>query len=563
MDEREEKEMNSKIGSMQEEFMKSLDGMEAIKENQLVDGTVIQVDSDYVFIDIGYKSEGKISCSEFDDEIPAVGDKITVFLIKKEGKGGEIVVSKKKADTIHYWNVVKEAFENNTAVKGKFTKAVNNGLEVELGNAVKAFCPISKAEIQKTEESEKLVGLKSGFKILKLEGKKVIVSRRDFLKEEIDAKRDEFFKTAKEGDVIEGTVKSFTSFGAFIDLGGFDGLLHINDMSWGHVARPKDYVKRGQKIELIVLALDHDDFKINLSLKHFTPNPWLHFTDTYKVDDLIKGKITKLIDFGVFVEIEEGIEGFVHISELSWVKRIKHPKEILSVGDELEAKILDFDIDTQRISLGVKQVLENPWDSMDDKYVVGSQITGPVVKITKAGAFVNIEDGIDGFIHVDDLSWTKKVKNPGSMLKVGEDVTLSIISVDKEERRIRLGMKQLSDDPWSAISAKYSKGDSIEGTISTKTDFGLFVKVEGDIEGLINVHQLPESDEKEEPSEIMESYKEGDKIKCAVLDISPARRRLSLSVKALIRNQQQKEISKYLHDDEDESSTASLADFIK
>ena len=563
MDEREAKEMNTNVENMQEEFMKSLDGMEAIKENQLVSGTVIQVDSEYVFIDIGYKSEGKISTGEFYDNIPNVGDKITVFLIKKEGKNGEIVVSKKKADAMHYWVVVKEAFDNNGSVEGVFTKAVNNGLEVELGNTVKAFCPISKAEIQKTEDSEKLVGVQSGFTILKLEGKKVIVSRRDFLKKEIDKKRDEFFASAKEGDVIEGIVKSFTSFGAFIDLGGFDGLLHINDMSWGHVARPKDYVKRGQKIELIVLALDHKDFKINLSLKHFTPDPWLHFTESYNAEDLVKGKVTKLIDFGAFVEIEEGIEGFVHISELSWVKRIKHPKEILSVGDKIEAKILDFDIDTQRISLGVKQVLDNPWDTMDAKYSVGKQITGPVVKITKAGAFVNIEEGIDGFIHVDDLSWTKRVKNPGSVLKAGEDVTLAIISVNKEERRIRLGMKQLSDDPWDSLSSKYSKGDILDGVISTKTDFGLFVKVEGDIEGLISVHQLPESEEKEDPAAIMESYKEGAEIKCAILDINPSRKRLSLSVKALLKSQQRKDMAKYIHDDKDENTTATLADFIK
>lgn len=562
MDEREEKTMN-KINELQEEFMKSLDELETIEENQLVEGTVIQVDSEFVFIDIGYKSEGKIPVSKFDGEVPAVNDKITVFLEKKEGRGGEIIVSKDKADSIKYQSVLKEAFQNDEPVFGKFSKAVKNGLEVELGGSVTGFCPISKAEINKTEDAEKLVGLESGFKILKLERRKLIVSRRDFLKEETDKNREKFFTTIHEGDVVEGAVKSFTSFGAFIDLGGFDGLLHINDMSWGHVSRPKDYVKKGDKIELIVLALDHDDKKINLSLKHFTPDPWLSFSEKYNVEDVIKGKVTKLIEYGAFVEIEEGIEGFVHISELSWVKRIKHPKEVLNVGDEIEAKILDFDIDSQRISLGVKQVLDNPWDSIGDRYQVGQTVTGPVVKITNSGAFVNLEEGIDGFIHVDDLSWTRKIKNPGSVLKQGEDTSFAIIAVDTDERRIRLGLKQLSDDPWSLLSSKYGKNSEIEGVITSITDFGLFVKVEGEIEGLINVHQLPESDEVEDKAEVLAKYKEGDAIKCAVLEISPAKKRLSLSVKALLNNQQRKEISKYIHDGDDDEPTATLADFIK
>lgn len=548
-----------------EEFEKSIDNMGIISENELVEGVVIQIDSDYVYISIGYKSDGRIPVAEFNGNLPKINDKITVFLEKKEGRGGELLLSKTKADEMAYQVVLQEAYKNNSPVYGKIIKAIPNGLEVELGGAIKAFCPASKADINKVDELEKLVNVESGFKILKYEKRKLIVSRRDFLKERADANREKFFASVHEGDVVDGIVKSFTSFGAFIDLGGFDGLLHINDMSWGHVARPKDYVKKGDKIELIVLALDTNDKKINLSLKHFTPDPWLSFSEKFNEGDIVKGKVTKLIDYGAFVEIEQGIEGFVHVSELSWVKRLKNPKEVLSIGDEIEAKILDFDIESQRISLGVKQVLDNPWEKIEENYHVGQIITGPVVKITNSGAFVQLQEGIDGFVHVEDLSWTRKIKNPASILKVGEERSFSVVSIDPQEQRIRLGVKQLSDDPWEVLSTGYGRGSEISGEITSKTDFGLFVKVVGDIEGLINVHQLADADLKgneDNPEAAMAKYNVGDTIKCAILDINPEKKRLSLSIKALITNQQRNEISKYLQDDGDEEGTATLADFL-
>lgn len=561
-------EVKNKITDDESIFQKAIDSMVSFEEGSLITGKVIQIDSDYVYLDIGYKSEGKIPISEFNKELPKLGDSLKVIFEKREDRGGSVLVSKTKADSLGYKAVLKDAFATNAPVFGKFTKVVNNGLEVTLGDSstTVGFCPASKADDSKVEDLATLLGVESGFKILKMEQRKLILSRRDFLKEVSEANRNKFFETQKEGDVVEGVVKSFTSFGAFIDLGGFDGLLHINDMCWGHVAKPKEYVKKGDKIELIVLALDREQKKINLSLKHFTPDPWLTFSEKYHIGDIVKGKVTKLIDYGLFVEIESGIEGFVHISELSWAKRVKYANELFSSGDQIEAKILDFDIENQKISLSIKQILDNPWTTVGERYHVGQVVDAPVIKITNSGAFVKLEDGIDGFCYVEDLSWTKKIKNISSVLKVGETHQFAIIAVDPIEQRIRVGVKQLSDDPWENLANKYSKYSEITGQIISKTDFGLFVKVEGDIEGLIGINQLGEADlegNENNPEQAMAKYNVGDQITCAVLDINQEKKRLSLSIKALVSSEQRKEMSKYLHFENDDEPTATLEDFIK
>lgn len=359
---------------------------------------------------------------------------------------------------------------------------------------------------------------------------------------------------------MTGVVKSFTSFGAFIDLGGFDGLLHINDMSWGHVTRPKDFVKKDQEIKLKVIRLDPEENKINLSLKHFSEDPWSTFESRYNVEDVVKGKVTKLTDFGAFVEIEEGIEGLVHISELSWVKRIKHPQEVLSIGDDCQVMILGYDIQQGRISLGIKQVLPNPWDTIIEEYPIGKIVTKKVKKITNAGAFVELEEGIDGFLHVDDMSWTKRIKNISSILKEGEDVEVVILGIDPEARRIALGVKQLTEDPWNVLVNNFPRGTIIDGEITNKTDFGLFVKVDGDIEGLIHKNNLSVNKD-DDPEEELAKFNIGDKIKCVVTEINPMRQRLSLSVKELKLREQKAEISKYMHETEDDS-TFTLGDLI-
>ncbi|MCK5675120.1 MAG: S1 RNA-binding domain-containing protein, partial [Spirochaetales bacterium] len=392
---------------------------------------------------------------------------------------------------------------------------------------------------------------------------KIVVSRRNFLEREISVKKEKFFKETVIDSVITGEVKSFTSFGAFIDLGGFDGLLHINDMSWGHVTRPKDYVKKDQKIELKVIKLDPEGQKINLSLKHFTPDPWSVFEEKYAVDDVVKGKVTKLSDFGAFIEIEEGIEGLVHISELSWVKRVKHPREVLTIGDEIKTKILGYDLGSGRVSLGLKQVLVNPWDNIEESFPVGHKLKAKVVKITNAGAFIELTEGIDGFLHVDDLSWTRRVKNPGSMLKIGEEIEVVILDIDKVAYRIKLGYKQLSDDPWNYLKKNFPKNSPIDGEITNVTDFGVFVKVIGDIEGLVSKYNLVEpgaDDSRDE--DYLSRFKPGQKVKALISEINPKAQRLSLSIKDYEKSIERKEISKYIHD-EDVGSSATFGDFLK
>jgi small subunit ribosomal protein S1 len=547
--------------SLQEEYLKSL---EELEEGQLIDGTVVEVTPEHVFVDVGYKSEGKIPVDEFETP-PKHGETVSVVLIRKEGKGGQVVVSKQKADIRNFWKELRAAHQDGLPVKGTFDKNIKGGFEVDLGYNVRGFCPFSKADVVRVENPEEYIKTEGMFLIDRLYSSnklKIVLSRRGYLEQEIERRKTEFFGNTRIGDTVEGKVKSFTSFGAFIDLGGFDGLLHINDMSWGHVTRPKDYVKKGQEVSLKVIHLDPEEQKINLSLKHFTADPWLDFEDKYHVDDIVKGTVTKLTDFGAFVEIEEGIEGLVHVSELSWVKRINHPKEVVSVGDEVDVMILSYDIQQGRVSLGIKQVLPNPWDDIEADYPVGTRLKRKVVKITNAGAFVQLEEGIDGFLHADDLSWTKKIKNPSSVLTVDEEIECVVTEVDPESHRIRLGVKQLSEDPWKSLQQSYPKGSTIEGEVTSITDFGVFVRVPGEIEGLIHKFNLRGPGDDTPEDELLEKFQPGDHIKATVLDVKPGAQKLSLSIREYQKGLQKQEISKYIHDEEDES-TVTFGDLLK
>ncbi|MCK4540776.1 MAG: 30S ribosomal protein S1 [Spirochaetales bacterium] len=551
-------EMNQ--STLQEEYLKSLQDLE---EGQLIEGTIIEINSEFVFVDVGYKSEGKIPLDEFTTK-QEIGETVHVILVKKEGKSGEVIVSKKKADIKLFWKELRHAHSHDEPVPGTFEKAIKGGFEVNIGFNVRGFCPLSKTDIQRVEKPEEYVGMEAQFLIERLysENKiKIVLSRRNYLEKISEKNRDAFFKNTKVDDEVEGTVKSFTSFGAFVDLDGFDGLLHINDMSWGHVTRPKDFVKKGQKIKLKVIKLDPKEKKINLSLKHFSPDPWTVFEENYNVGDVVKGKVTKLTDFGAFIQLEDGIEGLAHISELSWTKRIKHPKEVLSIGDNIETKILAYDIEQGRVSLGIKQVLANPWDDIDQRYPVGTQISREVKKITNTGAFIEVEEGIDGFLHIDDLSWTRRLKHPSAMIKVAETISCVVIGLDKETHRIRLGIKQLCDDPWETLNATCPKGSIIDGEITSITDFGIFVKVQGGIEGLVNKHHL--SFQKQDQDEnLLEKFKAGDRVKAVIVEINPKSQKLSLSIKEYQKNIQKEELSKYIHNDKDEG-TSTLADFLK
>jgi len=544
---------------LQEEYLKTL---EQLEEGQLLEGKVIQVTSDQVFIDVGYKSEGKIPITEF-SEIPKVDDQVSVILITKENKYGEVIVSKQKADAKLFWKNLHQAFKDKKAIEGTVEKQVKGGFDVNLGTGVHAFLPVSQADVQKLDKPEKLLNTKVKVFVERLysDGKpNIVVNRRKFMEDDLDRKRNDFFEKTPIGADITGVVKSFTSFGAFIDLGGFDGLLHINDMSWGHVTRPKDFVKKGQEIKLKVIRIDRNEKRINLSLKHYTDDPWVHFEEKYHVNDVVKGKVTKLTDFGAFIELEEGIEGLAHISEFSWLKKVQKPQDLVKAGDVVECMILGYDLQAGRVSLGLKQVKDNPWVTIEEKYPVGTRISRKVVKVTNAGAFIELEEGIDGFLHTDDMSWTKKSKNSG--LSAGQEIEVMVLSVDAENRNIKLGIKQLSEDPWKDFSDNYKPGSPVEGEVVSVTDFGLFLKVPGGIEGLIHKTNLVENRD-DDPDEALKKYKVGDKIKAVVLEIQSDKQKAAFSIRDYQKKMQRDELSRYMAKEESSDSTYTLGAVLK
>ncbi|NNM55334.1 MAG: 30S ribosomal protein S1 [Spirochaetales bacterium] len=545
---------------LQEEYLKNL---EALQEGSLVEGTVISVSADSVSVGIGYKSDGILPLSEFATP-PKPGEVIRVMLVRKESKNGGIEISKEKADGLVFKEDLKTAFAEKKPLKGKFTKVVKGGYEVDLGFGYTGFVPQSKADSGKVEEPESLLGVQGTFLVEKLVWEKkanIVLNRRDLLLKEIEEKREKFFSDRKEGDVVEGEVKSFTSFGAFVDLGGFDGLLHVNDMSWGHVSRPKDFVDKGDKVSLKIIKLDREAKKINLSLKHMAENPWTVFEKKFSVGDVVQGKVTKLADFGAFVEIFDGIEGLIHISEMSWVKRISHPKELLKPGDMVETKILAYDLENLRVSLGLKQVSKNPWDDVEEKYPVGKVLSLTVKKVTPAGAFLTLEEGVDGFLHVDDLSWTKKIRNATSGLKDGQAVDVKVLEIDVNARRIRLGLKQVQEDPWLSLARSYPKGTVIQAEVVSKTDFGVFLRVPGGIDGLVSKSNLCDPRD-QDPEEFMKALEVGKKVKAVVSDVNVEKQRLSLSLRDYEKQQQKEEISKYMQDD-DRHDSFRLGDMLK
>lgn len=530
---------------------------------RLAKGRVVIVTDDIVFVDVGAKAEGRIPVEEF-EQLPEIGDEVEVFVEKTD----PLVVSKEKADRELLRDRIKTFIDTDEPVSGTISKVIKGGFEVTLPGKLIAFLPMSQTDVQRIDNPDSYLGLKGKFLVEKFSydrrSKKdnIVVNRRKYLEKIIEENREKFFENVGIGDTVKGVVKSFTSFGAFIDLGGFDGLLHINDMSWGHVTRPRDFVKKGQEIELKVVRLDPAEKRINLSLKHFTPDPWIYFEDKFSVGEIVKGKVTKIADFGAFIEIAEGIEGLAHISEFSWLKKINKPQEVLSEGDEVECMILGYDIQAGRVSLGLKQVKQNPWDTIDTLYPIGSRLKGKVVKLTNAGCFVQLEEGIDGFLHVDDLSWTKRVKHPSNELSLDQEIDVIVLESNPETRRIKLGVKQLEDNPWEEYSATYSVGSFIEGEVTSITDFGVFVKVPGNIEGLIHKQNLIENSD-ENPDEVLKKYTVGDKVKAVVIDANPKEKRIAFSIKDYKKRLQEAEVSKYMSDEKDSNTGFTLGDLVK
>ena len=557
-------EKETMMQSYMEQHLMSIPELEV---GQIVTGTVVQTNDETVLVDIGYKSEGQVPVDEF-IELPKIGDKVALTILKLDNGRGQVVVSKKRAEAKERTEVLRKAAEERTPILGKFVKVIKGGYEVDLGADYKGFCPLSKADVVRVEDPETLVGKTDYFIIDKFHNGtklKSVVSRREYLENKIKENRQQFFEAAHVGDVVQGVVKSFTSFGAFIDLGGFDGLLHINDMSWGHVTRPKDFVKKGQIVQLKLINIDPETQKINLSLKAMEPDPWSTFDQKYQIGDVVKRPVTKIANCGVFIEIEPGIEGLAHISELSWTKRITNPKEIVNIGDVVEAKILGWDLDQKRVSLGLKQLEENPWDTIAERYPIGKVITGPVVKVTNSGAFVNLEEGIDGFLHIDDISWTKRIKSMDQFCKEGDNIEVVVTKVEPENRRIKLSVKQLEGNPWQTLKKDYPKFSTITGTVSSVTDFGVFVKVIGDIEGLIAKTNLVGPDEPYTDA-VLESYKEkvGQPVTAMVIDVDAQKQKLSLSIREMIKRSQESEMAKYMAETKDDDDSYNpFADLLK
>lgn len=550
IDEREDPQAET----FKEEFIKDLS---SFIEGKIVEGTVVAVSGDTVFVDIGYKSEGEISKGEF-KEIPSPGEVIRVMIIRRENKEGKPILSKQKADDIVKWGRITSSYKDELPIEGVVSEVVKGGFLVDI-DGLKAFLPVSQASRNRVTNKEEYIGRELLFLIDRIDGKKnVVLSHRRYLQEKREQQVKEFFNERSEGDVTEGVVKDIVSYGAFVDLGGIDGLLHNNDLSWAKVTDPNKYLTKGETIRCKILTMDGGSRKVALGMKQMIPDPWLSFENSYEKGRKYNGTVTKLTKFGAFVELEEGIEGLLHVSDLSWTKRVRHPKDVLKVGDAVETMILDYDIDKKTVSLGLKQVLPNPWDEVDVLYPVGSIVKPRVTQVTKFGVFLELEEGVVGLLHINDMSWTKPSRESSGHFKKGDKVEVVVLSIDKENKKIQLGMKQLKKNPWEDLRTRHPKGSIITGTITNITDFGIFVKVDEDIEGLVHLSQLSH-ERVEDPGTL---YKVGDEVKAIIIDIDEDKRKVTLSVKEYLNHLDKKEMTKYLEGDEDKTASVALGDLI-
>ena len=519
-------ELPMNMHALYEESFKNL------KEGGVVEGTVVAIQQAGVVVDIGYKSEGLIPVGEFSsNEIAAlkVGERIQVYLEEREDNEGNLILSKEKAAKMKVWEVLEKSFEKGEIVEGKMVSKVKGGMMVDIG--VKAFLPGSQIDLHPVRDLDSLVGKTYPMKIIKMNHRRgnIVVSRRVLLEESRDKKRRAAMATLEDGQLIDGTVKNITEYGAFIDLGGIDGLLHITDMSWGRVNHPSEVLSVGDRIGVVVLKYDKETGRVSLGLKQKTPDPWGKVEEKYPVGTRVKGKIVSITDYGAFVELEAGIEGLVHISEMSWSHEVRHPSKLVSVGDHVEVVVLMVDRDNRKISLGMKQVTPNPWSAVESKYPVGSRITGKIKGLTDFGAFVGLEEGIDGLIHISDMSWTKRLTHPSELFKKGQPVEAVVLKVDKEKERLSLGFKQLQTDPWeTGIAEKYHVSDVVKCRIVKVTDFGVFVELEDGVEGLIHVSETGI----EPSSRIGDAMQVNDVIRAQIIKMDIPERKIALSIKA-------------------------------
>jgi small subunit ribosomal protein S1 len=528
---------NSEVEDFATLFAQSEARTGQIEEGKVVSGTVIQLAKDYAVIDIGYKSEGQVPISEFapgpgQEPVVKVGDRVEVLVESRENDTGMVVLSKEKADKMRIWDEISAACERDELVEGVIVGRVKGGLSVDIG--VKAFLPGSQVDIRPVRNLDKLIGEKFKFKVIKFNKKRgnIVLSRRVLLEKEREELKKETLKNLKEGAILKGVVKNLTDYGAFIDLGGIDGLLHVTDMSWGRIGHPSEMFEVGQEVRVVVLKFDATSERVSLGLKQIQEDPWHRADEKYPVGSRVGGKVVSLTDYGAFIELEQGVEGLVHVSEMSWTKRVKHPSKLVNVGDKVEAVVLDIDPKAKRISLGMKQIEANPWTLLEDKYPIGSVIRGEVRNVTDFGIFVGVEEGIDGLVHVSDISWNERIKHPGEKFKKGDVVEAVVLNIDVENERFSLGIKQLQPDPWTTLNERHPVGSRLRGRVMKVTDFGAFVEIEPGIEGLVHVSEL--RDERvENPRDVV---KENEEIEVKVIDMDQQERKVALSVKALNRD---------------------------
>ena len=497
-----------------------------IREGSVVTGTVIRLTADRAVIDIDYKSEGTVSLREFqgseDGSTVKVGDEVEVYLESLEGRDGSLVLSIEKADMMKAWDKIQEAVDNDEIVEGVILSRVKGGLNVDIG--VKAFLPGSQVDLRPVKNLERLIGATATFKIIKFNKKRgnIVLSRRVLLEAERRAQREETVGKLKIGAIIDGTVKNLTDYGAFIDLGGIDGLLHITDMSWGRISHPTEMFSVGDEVQVRILKFDAESQRVSLGYKQLREDPWNHVGERYPIGSVVKGKVVSMPDYGIFVELEQGIEGLVHISEMTWNKRVKHPSKLVDLGAEVEAVVLDIDLEQNRISLGMKQLDDNPWDVVEQKFPIGSLIGGTVRNITDFGIFIGIEDGIDGLVHISDLSWSQRIKHPSQRYNKGDEVEARVLKIDKVNERFSLGIKQLTDDPWESVAGKFFLSQVVEAEIVHVAEFGVFVEMEEGVEGLVHVSHLS--------GDLMsEAYALGAKLKVEVISVDPHEQKIGLA----------------------------------
>ncbi len=518
--------------------------LQGYKEGSIIKGTVVRVTDDDVFVDIHFKSEGVIPRAEFKEAEEMVpGTVIDVYLEQVENQDGQIILSKQRADFMRVWERIREAFEREEMVTGIITRRIKGGVVVDLFG-IEAFLPGSQIDLRQVPDLDSLLNQKMDFKVIKVNKirRNIVVSRRVVLEQERSKMRDEIIDTLEKGQTREGVVKNITDFGAFIDLGGVDGLLHITDMSWGRVNHPSEVVKLGQRVKVVVLDYNDKKERISLGMKQLSKHPWEDVAAQYPEGTRIKGKVVSVTDYGIFVEIAQGVEGLIHISEMSWTQHIKHPSQLVQVGQEIEAVVLKLDPENEKISLGLKQIQPDPWSNIEDELPIGSKVTGEIRNLAAFGAFIEIKEGVDGLIHVSDMSWTKKINHPSEALKKGDQVECIVLAIDKEKRRISLSMKHLADDPWDSVASEYPAGKDVQVVIARLLDRGAVIELANGVEGFIPISKLT-TDSIKHPSE---AFKAGDTVPAVVTEIDVNARKMTLSVVDYFKNKEDAEWKSYL-----------------